>query len=215
MLDDRQCAVWKAGPLVRIELFSDAVFAIAITILILDIHLPEATSVAKLPDALRELGPYYFSYFLSFVIVAMQWVDHHDIFDHVGRCSRVLFWMNFLFLSCIAFLPFPTGVLGRFPSEKASVVFYSAVIASTILAKICLWSYIVHWGHLMKPGLSPKFFRSITIRWAVGLWFAIILIALACFWPRVTLGLWSIFGIVSIVLRFHEPRESVAVAPPL
>ena len=184
MLDDRRCAVWKTGPLVRVELFSDAVFAISITLLIIDIKLPEATSVAKLSDSLRELWPHYIAYFLSFAIVAMQWVDHHDIFAHVERCSKGLFWMNFVFLSCIAFLPFPTAVLGRFPNERASVVFYSAVITFTVLVKICLWTG--------------------------GLCFSTILTMLACFWPVVALSLWAIFGIVSIAVRSREPRQYLA-----
>jgi uncharacterized membrane protein len=210
MLDDRRCAVWKTGPLVRVELFSDAVFAISITLLIIDIKLPEATSVAKLSDALRELWPHYIAYFLSFAIVAMQWVDHHDIFAHVERCSKGLFWMNFVFLSCIAFLPFPTAVLGRFPNERASVVFYSAVITFTVLVKICLWKYIAWWGHLMKPDLSPRFVRSITLLWTGGLCFSTILTMLACFWPVVALSLWAIFGIVSIAVRSREPRQYLA-----
>jgi uncharacterized membrane protein len=209
MLDERKCAIWKTGPLVRVELFSDAVFAIAITLLVVDLKVPEATSSAKLPDALRGLWPHFCTYFLTFAIVAMQWVDHHEIFDHVERCSRGLFWMNFLFLSCIAFLPFPTAVLGRFPNEPASAVFYSAVVALTLLAKCCLWTYIARWSHPLKPDLSPKFVRSITVLWVGGLCLAIILFALACFWPRLALSSWTVFGLVSIAFWVREPRESV------
>jgi uncharacterized membrane protein len=208
MIDERQCTVWKSGPLVRVELLSDAVFAIAITLLILDIKVPDSTSPAELPDALRKLWPHCFAYFLSFAIVALQWVDHHHIFHNVGRCTWGLFWVNFVFLCCIAFLPFPTDVLRRFPDVRVSAVFYSEVIACTILAKFCLWIYIVRCGRLLKQGLSHKVVRSMTLRWFVGLCCAALLTALAYFWPRVAMAFWGIFGIVSIILRLREPHES-------
>jgi uncharacterized membrane protein len=195
---------------VRVELFSDAVFAIAVTLIMVDIKIPDGTYPEDVPDELRKLWPHCFAYFLSFAIVAMQWVDHHDIYHDVGTCKRGLFWMNFLFLCCIAFIPFPTDVLGRFSYVPAAAAFYSAVITFTILAKIILWKYIELSGQLKKPNLSPRVVPSLTRLWYVGLCLATVLTGLACFRPRVAMGLWAIFGIVSIAVRVREPREPVA-----
>jgi uncharacterized membrane protein len=96
---------------------SDAVFAIAITLLVLDIRVPEIPErlvVEQLPQRLYELRPKYLSYVLSFVVILMYWMAHHSTFRAIRCYDRVLIWLNSLFLMCIAFLPFPTSLLGEY-----------------------------------------------------------------------------------------------------
>jgi len=92
----------------RIVFFSDAVFAIAITLLVLDIQVPEIPERLvdeRLPERLLELWPKYLSYVLSFLVILMYWMAHHSTFTAIKRYDRGLIWLNSLFLMCVAFLP--------------------------------------------------------------------------------------------------------------
>ena len=94
----------------RIVNLSDAVFAIAMTLLVLDLRvpdLPEGLVDSELPAALLSLWPKYLGYVLSFVVIGTFWVIHHSIFRSIRRYDRTLLWLNFLFLMFVAFVPFP------------------------------------------------------------------------------------------------------------
>ena len=99
----------------RTVFFSDAVFAIAMTLLVLDIQVPEIPETLvdeRLPERPLGLWPRYLSYVLSFVVILMYWMAHHSTFKAIKRYDKLLIWLNSLFLVCIAFLPFPTSLLG-------------------------------------------------------------------------------------------------------
>ena len=97
----------------RILALSDGVFAIAITLLIIAIAIPATTSDADLPKALLSLWPRYLAYVLSFLVIARFWVTHHLAFRLINRYDATLVWLNLLLLMFVAFLPFPTAVLGE------------------------------------------------------------------------------------------------------
>jgi uncharacterized membrane protein len=97
----------------RSVFFSDTVFASAMTLLVLDIQVPEIEERLvdeRLPERLLALWPKYFSYLLSFVVILMYWMAHQSIVKDIRRYDRVLIWLNSLFLMYIAFLPFPCSV---------------------------------------------------------------------------------------------------------
>src|SRR5437660_9370808 len=97
----------------RLMFFSDGVFAIAITLLVLQITVPiPGLSEHQLGDALRHLGPKYFGFVLSFLVIGRYWMAHHRVFEYIKRFDMPLVWLNLAFLLLIAFLPFPTAVLG-------------------------------------------------------------------------------------------------------
>src|SRR5215203_1953425 len=92
----------------RLEAFSDGVIAIAITLLVLEIRVPEeAESASALWEALRDLWPAYLGYLISFATIGIMWANHHTIFRLITRTSHYLILTNLLFLLCLAFLPFP------------------------------------------------------------------------------------------------------------
>ena len=97
----------------RIVFFSDAVMAIAITLLVLDIKVPEAAGISTIDLGRRmlDLWPKYLGYFVSFWVIALYWVAHHRCFRYIRKYDRRLMYLNFLFLMFIAFMPFPTGLL--------------------------------------------------------------------------------------------------------
>src|SRR5215218_7528273 len=96
----------------RLEAFSDGVIAIAITLLVLEIRVPEdAESVPALWNALRDLWPAYLGYLISFATIGIMWANHHTIFRLITRTNHYLILTNLLFLLCLAFLPAPTALL--------------------------------------------------------------------------------------------------------
>ena len=122
----------------RIVNFSDGVFAIAITILILDINVPEGLSPKEVSDRVFSLWPEYLGYVISFLVLAIYWQAHHRVFRPIRRYDGTLVWLNFLFLMAICFLPFPTSLLGKYGGEQVSVVIYAAdaAVASLLLGVI-------------------------------------------------------------------------------
>lgn len=99
----------------RMVFFSDAVFAIAITLLVIEIEVPKLPANASRADAWHEfaaLSPNLFAFALSFLVIGRFWMGHHKLFSHVVRFDERLLWPNLLFLLGIAFMPFATGFLG-------------------------------------------------------------------------------------------------------
>jgi uncharacterized membrane protein len=129
----------------RLEAFSDGVFAIAITLLVLEIHLPPidaATTPATLIDGLAGLWPSLFGYLISFVTIGNAWINHHNLLRLLGRVTHGVLLANLMLLLAIGFIPFPTALLadtlGR-PTEQVGVVVYAAAFAFTAVAFNLLW----------------------------------------------------------------------------
>jgi uncharacterized membrane protein len=128
----------------RLVFFSDAVMAIAITLLVIDVRLPvitePATSEAILA-AFRDVVPDLFAFTISFVVIAAFWLGHYRAFRWIARLDGRLIGINFVFLFLIALLPFPTSVVASHGAKTASVVFYAAIVMAGGLASSLLWIY--------------------------------------------------------------------------
>jgi uncharacterized membrane protein len=112
---------------------SDGVFAIVLTLLVLNIgvpNIPENLVVTELSAALLSLRPKYLGYFLSFVVIGTFWLIHHSIFRSIGAYDRVLLLLNFLFLMFVAFVPFPTSLLGEYGDHRLPVAIYAGTLAA-------------------------------------------------------------------------------------
>jgi uncharacterized membrane protein len=153
---------YRAMPKSRVESFSDCVIAFAITLLILDIHLEGAgpnIDNAGMIQALLALAPRFSIYVISFLICTVAWVSHHELIHDVDCVDSRLLWLNNLYLMWIAFLPFPTGLLGHHPDQPVAVALYGAVCAIT-----CLCSFVLRWyasfgGRLMKKEIAETKLR--------------------------------------------------------
>lgn len=120
----------------RIEAFSDGVFAIVITLLVLELHTPQITNPqdwSELFVALYNLAPKFLGYVMSFFFVAVFWVSHHQFFQTLNFSKRGLLWINNLFLFFVTFIPFPTGVLGAYYDNKTAVIFFGLTFFATSL----------------------------------------------------------------------------------
>jgi TMEM175 potassium channel family protein len=144
----------------RILALSDGVFAIAITLLILEIAVPPTTGDADLSKALLGLWPRYLAYVLSFVVIARFWVTHHLAFRLIARYDAVLVWLNLLLLMFVAFLPFPTAVLGEHNGSPPAAVLYGAAVALAGAASAGYWWYASGRGRLLRPDVGRARVRA-------------------------------------------------------
>jgi TMEM175 potassium channel family protein len=144
----------------RILALSDGVFAIAITLLILEIAVPAAASDAGLPKALLGLWPRYLAYVLSFLVIARFWVTHRLAFRLIARDDGALVWLNLLLLMFVAFLPFPTAVVGAHAGSPAAAVLYAASVCVASTASAAYWWYASGPGRLLRPGVGRAQIRA-------------------------------------------------------
>ena len=130
-------------PTARVEAFSDGVFAIAITLLILIIEPPR--SGVHLGHELLRLWPSYLAYAISFLTIGIMWVNHHTIFRHFARVDRPLLFLNIALLMLIAFVPFPTRVAAEFlrsdEDRRAAALLYGTTMTITAIFFFAVWFY--------------------------------------------------------------------------
>ena len=116
----------------RVEAFSDGVFAIVITLLILDIRVPEV-DYSQLSASLVAVLPRIFAYVISFGVIGVYWLAHHQSLQLVGKLNGFLIWLNLIYLLAVSFMPFPTALLGRYPMRPIPIVIYglNLIVANT------------------------------------------------------------------------------------
>jgi uncharacterized membrane protein len=155
----------------RIEAFSDGVFAIAITLLIIEIGVPHVTGEESLSEALGDLWPSYGAYVLSFVMIGIYWVNHHSLFRLFVRTDHFFLMLNVFFLMAIAFLPFPTAVLGEYLNDSAerdsAVRLYALGLLLPAFGWIVVWLYANARG-LVDERLAPEYVRFLTVQYLLS-----------------------------------------------
>jgi TMEM175 potassium channel family protein len=194
----------------RILALSDGVFAIAITLLILEIAVPATTSDKDLPKALLELWPRYLAYVLSFVVIARFWVAHHVAFRLIAGYDTVLVWLNLLLLMFVAFLPFPTAVLGEHNGSAAAAVLYAAAVVLTGAASAAYWWYASGRGRLLRPDVGAARVRAIRARALSGPVFFALTLPIAAFAPYPAEVVWLlVFPLARITyVWFSDERHN-------
>jgi uncharacterized membrane protein len=189
----------------RIINLSDGVFAIAITLLILDIRvpdMPENLVATELPAALLALWPKYLGYLLSFVGISTFWMIHQSIFRPIRAYDRVLLYLNFVFLMVVAFVPFPTSLLGEYGNHQLPVAIYAATLAIGRLLLTAIHWYSTRDGRLLEEAQDPRIVRFFLIR---GLTIpAIFLLSIGISFFSVSAAIWTWFimlAVDAIILR--------------
>ena len=194
----------------RILALSDGVFAIAITLLILEIAVPATTR--DLPKALLALWPRYLGYVLSFVVIARFWVTHHVAFRLIARYDAVLVWLNLLLLMFVSFLPFPTAVLGGHNGSPAAAVLYGAAVVLAGAASTAYWWYASGRGGLLRSDVGAARVRAMRARGLSGPVFFALTLPIAAFAPYAAEILWFlVFPLTRITyVWFSDERHNQA-----
>lgn len=154
----------------RVEAFSDGVFAIAITLLILAVGIEQAITIGSLKHQLIHLWPAYVAYAVSFLTIGIMWVNHHQIFRHFMRVDRVLLLLNILLLMCISFVPFPTRVVADHATNggdrQAAAVLYGSTLTITAICFFAVWYYGSR--RLLRPDTDMREVSGITRSYLPG-----------------------------------------------
>src|SRR5947209_3878508 len=196
----------------RFEAFSDGIFAIVATLLVLDIRVPvlQAVNSASLWKALFTLWPQYLAYVTSFLVVGIYWLNHHSVSHYVKTFDRRLAWQNLLFLMAVAFIPFPTAVMAKYGELPAGVLFYGLVLLVCAVLGNTMWIYIVRNGYLNETITAEDIARA-TRRYAAGAVIYVAATALALVLPRVSVVL---YAVMAIFYLFRGGLERAPVNPP-
>ena len=189
----------------RVVFFSDAVFAIVITLLVLELkvpHLSEHTDSA-LRHALVELLPNVAGFVISFLIIGLMWVEHHRIFRYIADYDAGLLWRNLLLLLCVSFVPFPTALFSENFWSRTAFVLYAASFGGVATAKLWIWRHAVA-AKLLKPDVTPELAkriarRSMAVPIACGL--AILLSLVSIFLAPLS------FMLIPVLARLLDPTS--------
>jgi uncharacterized membrane protein len=145
----------------RVLFFSDAVFAIAITLLVVDLRVPDI--VRNAAQEISHSTGRILSFAISFLVIGLFWMGHHRLFRYITALDRRLIFLNLLFLGTIAFLPYPTALLFAGNNhEPAAPVFYAACVAGAGLVELVVWLYAIRAKGLVPPSVSPALRRAET-----------------------------------------------------
>jgi uncharacterized membrane protein len=154
----------------RVEAFSDGVFAIAITLLILAVGIEQAMAEGDLGRQLLHLWPAYVAYAVSFLTIGIMWVNHHSVFRQFARVDRPLLLLNVLLLMLIAFVPFPTRVVADHATSghdrQAAAFLYGTTMTVTAILFFSVWIYGSR--HVLRPDADPREVSGITRSYLPG-----------------------------------------------
>jgi uncharacterized membrane protein len=156
----------------RIEAFSDGVYAIAITLLVLDIKVPrDLPESDRLIEALIAQWPTYFAFVTSFATIGIMWINHHRMFNQIKRADQLLLVLNGLLLLGITFVPFPTSLLAEYigePDQRVAAQVYSGTFVIIAIFFNLLWRYASHKHRLLDARSDPVAVETISRQYAFG-----------------------------------------------
>jgi len=145
----------------RVLAFTDGLFAIAMTLLIVAVtipHLSDGNSIHELADALNDLSPAFVSFFISFAVIGRYWLAHHQFISLLQAMDQGFIALNLLYLAFIAFLPFPTALLGEYFENPLSIVIYAVSVGIVSGMEVVLFRH-AHRRNLLRRKLTPEVYR--------------------------------------------------------
>jgi TMEM175 potassium channel family protein len=190
---------WDTG---RTEAFSDGVFAIAITLLVLEIGIP-ASEFDDLWSAIFHEWPAYLGYATSFLTIGGLWLAHHGIFRRLRYANNAVMRINLLLLMAVAFLPFPTRLVAEAirdrNAERAAAIFYGLCLLAIAVLFSALWAAVARDRRLLKPEVTDEEVNSILIASSPSIGFYAGAIALAIVAPRAAAIGYLLIAVLSVL----------------
>ena len=194
------------------ETFSDGVFAIAITLLVLEINVPES-AFENLWSGIAHQWPSYLAYVTSFLTIGGIWGAHHGIFRRLQYANKRLMVINLLLLMAVAFLPFPTKLMAEAihneGAARAAVIFYGGTLLVISLLLGALWRSAVLDRSVLRPEVGEDEIKAIALASTPHIGFYAAVIALAIFAPRVAIFGYLVIAVVALVrARGDRPKRA-------
>ncbi|TLZ84074.1 MAG: DUF1211 domain-containing protein [Methanobacteriota archaeon] len=186
----------------RLETLIDGVFAIAMTILVLELRAPATLGPEGLGGDLVGLWSRFATFFISFIVLGVYWFANHQVFHFVLRVNRTLVWLNVLFLVGIALIPFAASLMGTYPQDPIALSLYGAVLGLLAALGYVIWWYLTGDRGLIEPGLDPELVHKVRVWLAIGP--VITPVAIAVSFVNTTVAL-LIYLVLPMVFIFFNP----------
>jgi len=186
----------------RLETLVDGVFAIAMTILVLELRAPQTLGPGGLAQGLVDLGSRFATFLISFIVLGVYWFAHHQVFHFVLRVNRTLVWLNILFLMGIALVPFAASVMGAYTNDPIALSLYGGVLGLLAALGYLIWWYMSGDRGLIEPGLDPALVHKVRVWLAIGP--VITPVAIAVSFVSTTVAL-LIYLTLPVVFIFFNP----------
>jgi len=201
----------------RIVFFSDAVMAIAITLLAFDLRIPEidpSLAATQLPAQLAAITPNLLIFFISFVVIGIYWISHHRYFSYIKRYDTRLMLLNLMFLFFIACMPFVAGLLGRYTLVPIALILYTLALAALGISMALIWFYASRHYRLIDSTLDASTIRTINIRLFVAPLMFLIAVPFAFVSPFAVITVWWLSPLaVVLATRFLRSKRAKRVSP--
>lgn len=181
----------------RTETFSDAVMAIVLTLLVLELRVPPHES-GRLPAAIAQMWPSLVAFLISFLRVSVIWINHHELFGRIRRVDRPLLWMNLWLLLNLTVIPIPTTILadalrrGEMADMRVATVTYVLLASLVLSAWLPIFRHLRDHPELVEPGTDPTYFDDQRTRGWTGVIIDAIAVGVAIVAPVPALGLWTL-----------------------
>ena len=186
----------------RIITLTDAVLAIVMTLLVLEIAVPQLSQSevgTELPKRLVEMWPDISSYATSFIILGFFWIGHDDQFHYIKRANKTLLWITIFYLLFVAFIPFSTSLIGKYGDQQISVIIYGINIIIVLVWAYLQWKYVTKEHRLVDGDLDPKLIVKMSRRMIVGQILYLIAIALSFLNTQVSLILFILIPVYYLI----------------
>jgi uncharacterized membrane protein len=189
----------------RVVAFTDGVFAIAMTLLVVQIDIPNVDP-SGLESAVADQGALIISFFISFLVIGYYWMAHHRFWALLARVEPGLMMLNLVYLSAIAFLPYPTGLVGEYESRPLSVMIYAASLAAASFMEVAMMSRAHHIG-AFRNDPSPEAFHYATFASLIPVAIFALSIPIAFYSSTLALLFWLInFPVQWLLGRYFAPE---------
>ena len=182
----------------RLEAFSDGVFAVAITLLVIDLKVPQLSGAPTAGELARELASQWASYvafLISFATILIMWVSHHNLFKLIDKLNTPFMFANGFLLLLVTVVPFPTALVSQYLQSEAATtacVAYSGLFVFISIAYNILWWSAAYRHHLLRADITPAFIRSRTFSYGLGFPSYLVAVVIAFWSPAISIGICSV-----------------------
>jgi TMEM175 potassium channel family protein len=190
----------------RLEAFSDGVFAVAITLLVLDLNVPGGEN---LWHQLKEEWPQFAAFFVSFWVIGIIWVNHHGMLDHLKRTDRPVLYLNLLVLMTVVFIPFSTALMAEHlksgADETVAALVYALAFLAMGVAFNLIWAYIVRHRGELGVEIPEEEIRRISVNFMIGSPIYAVGVAMAFISPAVVLAIVAAVAVYYMLVGMRSP----------
>jgi uncharacterized membrane protein len=183
----------------RVMALTDGVFAIILTLLVLEIHVPELGRGQNLRGALEEIRPSFVAFAISFIVVAISWMGHRELFADVRRTDRPLVWLNVLYMFPLCLLPFGASLIARYDTAAVSLQLYGFMLLAIALTRVWMFWYGTGHPHLLYESIDQRTRVLGVVFVAVPAAVYLVAIVIADSYPRISLWIYALVPVVYLL----------------